>query len=156
RYNKLFDEAVALEPLYQYFYSNRAVFFMPRWYGREGDWERSADETREKVGGKEGSSLYGYIAWGVNDYSTDSDLVFSTTRVSWPKLKQGFMDIEALYGTNNYAVNKFCFLACQAADKQTAQALFARIGENYDPYAWHQGKTFYRYKAWAADRWIDK
>jgi hypothetical protein len=156
RYNELFEEAIKLEPLYHYFYENKATFLMPRWYGNEGDWERFADEVYEKTGGKEGSMLYCNIVWSMSDYY-DSDKTFlDEVKVSWPKLRQGFIDKETLQGTSNSSLNKFCFLACMANDRPTAQALFARIGDDYDPYVWGQERKFYNYKSWASDKLIDK
>src|SRR5207244_9913049 len=152
RYNKLFEEAVALEPLYHYYYQSKATYLLPRWHGEEGDWERFAEEVYEKAGDKEGSMLYSNIAYEMSYYYDYRKTFFDETKLSWPKVKQGYINQEALRGTDSMSLNEFCFLACLANDRPTAQALFARIGDNYDPYVWNKGKTFYYYKAWASDR----
>ena len=61
RYNKLFEEAIAFEPLYPHFYINKAIYLLPRCHGQEGDWEGFAEETSQSAGGKEGSMLYSYL-----------------------------------------------------------------------------------------------
>lgn len=57
-YESLFAEAIRVEPLYDHFYSEKARYLLPRWYGEDGEWERFADESAMKIGGKEGSALY--------------------------------------------------------------------------------------------------
>lgn len=156
RYNRLFDEAVAVEPLYHYFYLNKAHYLLPRWYGEEGDWERFADEVQAQRGGQEGSMLYFYIATSAIRYHEPEETFFKDTKVSWPKLKQGFQDKEALQGANNTSLNMYCKFACLAGDRESANAAFARIGEDYDPYVWGNDRSFYNYKAWASNSLIDR
>jgi hypothetical protein len=156
KYNELFNEAVALEPLYPYFYYAKATYLLPKWNGERGDWERFAEEAAEKIGGKEGSMLYYCIVSNTSDYYSQSYTLFNEAKPSWPKLKQGYIDLESLQGTGNYNLNKICLLACLANDKPTAQAYFERIGNNYDPYVWKQERRFYNYKAWASEKLMDR
>ena len=51
-YNKIFEEGVAFEPSYHYLYSEKAQNLLPRWHGEEGDWERFAEETSQRLGRK--------------------------------------------------------------------------------------------------------
>jgi tetratricopeptide (TPR) repeat protein len=61
-FDRLFDAATKLEPLYYNYYELKAMYLMPRWNGRPGDWERFADASSMVVGGTEGSIIYYKIA----------------------------------------------------------------------------------------------
>jgi hypothetical protein len=144
----LFEEAVALEPLYLPIYSERARYLMPRWYGHDGDWERFAEATAARVGGRDGSVIYGQIAWSMSQMYVGSEF-FIQNNVGWPRLKQAFIDREALYGPSVPTLNAFCLLAGSIGDKKTARDLFARLGDAWDPEVWRQRRTFDSYRTWA-------
>lgn len=150
RYNKLFEEAIAFEPAYHYFYSNKAQFLLPRWHGDEGDWERFADETAERIGGKQGSIIYYVIATDLFYYYRDRTF-FTETKISWEKIKKGFADLDETYGTSMHGLNELCRIAGQAGDRPFTQALLSRIGDNWDPETWKTRQYFEHYKAWAYD-----
>ena len=69
-------------------------------------------------------------------------------RVSWPRVRQGFIDREALYGTNLRVLNAFCKLAGSAGDRATTRAVLERIGDHWDPDRWTR-KSFDNYRTWA-------
>lgn len=146
-YENLFEEAIGCEPLYIHLYSNKAQYLMPRWYGEEGDWEKFADETANRVGGKEGSMLYSHIAWRVSKFH-QANKFFRETKASWPRVKQGFIDREELYGSSNRVLNAFAKLATGAGDKIKARGLFHQIGDNWDDEVWDDKGYFDRCKEW--------
>jgi hypothetical protein len=148
-YNKVFEEGVALEPAYHYLYGEKAQYLLPRWHGEEGDWERFAEETSQRLGGKLGSIMYYVIATDLACYYPDREF-FTDTRVSWPKVKQGFADFEQTYGMSLGHLNEFCRIAGQSGEKAYTRALLARIGDNWDPEVWENREYFEHYKAWAA------
>lgn len=148
-YNKVFEEAIAFEPAYHYFYGDKAEYLLPRWHGEPGDWERFADEMSKRLGGKLGSIIYYQIAMDVVDCYKDREFV-TETKVSWPRIKQGFADLEERDGASARAMNLLCRLAGQAEDKPFTQELLKRIGDNWDPETWGTKEYFEHYKAWAA------
>jgi hypothetical protein len=148
RVEALFDEAVALEPRYLHVYSAMARYLMPRWYGEEGDWETFAERSAERLGGREGSVVYGHVAWQISKMYRGADF-YQQNRVSWQRIKQGFIDREALYGFSARNLNAFCLLAGAAADRETTRALFARIGDAWDVDVWKERKYFDEYRTWA-------
>ena len=141
RIEAVFEEAVALEPLYLPVYSSKAAYLLPRWYGEAGDWERFADESAKRIGGEEGSVLSGRIAWRMSRMYSGSDF-FKQNRINWDRLKQGFIDREALYGTDLRLLNIFCLLADSAGDTKTSRELFMHIADAWDPQAWTQRRYF--------------
>lgn len=147
RYNKLFEEGATLEPTYYYLYRIKAMYLMPRWYGEQGDWEKFVDQASQKIGGKEGSALYYFIASHI--FTSYGDTFFTETNVSWPKVKQGFADLQSSYGMNAERLNEACKLAVWAEDSATAHDLFNQIGDKWDASVWRSKKNFDLYKTWA-------
>jgi hypothetical protein len=147
-YNKVFEEAVAFEPAYHYFYGDKAQYLLPRWHGEPGDWEHFADDISRRLGGKLGSIMYFEIAMDVSDCYKDRTF-FTETKISWPKLKQGFADLEETHGVSIRLLNEFCRIAGQSGEKAYTKALLTRIGDNWDPETWTNKEYFEHYKAWA-------
>ena len=149
RVDALFEQAVTLEPQYLHVYSEVARYLTPRWHGAPGDWENMADRSAERLGGREGSVIYSHIAWQISKLHRGHEF-FDENRVSWPRIKQGFIDREALYGASGRNLNAFCKLAADAADRQTTRELFVRIGDEWDPGVWRERKYFDDYRKWAS------
>ena len=150
RVDALFDQAVTLEPRYLHAYSAMARYLTPRWQGGEGDWEDFAERSAERLGGRDGSIVYSHIAWQISKLHQGHEF-FEQNRVSWPRIKQGFIDREALYGASLRNLNAFCMLAGAAADRQTTRELLARIGDEWDPGVWRERRYFDGYRKWASE-----
>ena len=148
RVEALFEDAVALEPTYLHVYSAMARYLMPRWQGEDGDWESFAERSAERLGGREGSVVYGHVAWQISKLYRGADF-YKQNRVSWDRVKQGFIDRETLYGFSVRNLNAFCELAGAAADRETTRALMARIGDAWDAEVWKERKYFDSYRKWA-------
>jgi hypothetical protein len=150
RVDSLFEQAVALEPRYLHVYSAMARYLTPRWQGGDGDWEDFAERSAGRLGGREGSVVYSHIAWQISKLHRGHEF-FEQNRVSWPRIKQGFIDREALYGGSLRNLNAFCMLAGAAADRQTTRELLARIGNEWDPGVWRERKYFDGYRKWVSE-----
>jgi hypothetical protein len=87
RFNQLFDEAVALEPTYYYYYRVKAMNLLPRWHGQPGEWERFIDQASKKLGGEQGAILY-YLVTSHMRKLFGRDF-FEQNQVSWPRMKEG-------------------------------------------------------------------
>jgi hypothetical protein len=149
-FNKLFDEAAALEPTYYYFHRVKAMYLMPRWYGEQGDWEKFADESAKKVGGDAGAILYYMIVSHMRErYGTS---FFARNQVSWQKTKEGFDSLERSYGVDSNRLNEVCLLSVLAEDQAAAKNFFDRIGENWSATVWQSKNKYDVYKAWANHR----
>ena len=150
RFERIFAEGVALEPTYYYLHRVKAMYLMPRWHGRPGEWECFAEEAAQRIGGREGSSLYYMIASHIRTYYGRRFL--ADNQVSWPRMRQGYADLEAVYGTDARRLNEVCQLATLAEDWVTARDLFARIGEDYDSSIWRSRTEFDMYRSMARQR----
>ena len=92
--NQLLEEAVKFEAGYYYYYRMQANFLLPKWYGKEGDSSRFAEESANRVGGKQGDALYFLIATQVACACGEPEF----GRFSWSRIQRGFQEIEKEYG----------------------------------------------------------
>jgi WD40 repeat protein len=143
---RLFEEAVAAEPGYHDYYFNHAIYLTPRWFGESGDWERFAENAAKGPAKSEGMTMYARIAWAREG---DYDNLFTDTKIEWSKMKQGFEDMMKANPDSIWNLNNFCRFAVMAGDRETARALFQRIGDNIDPTAWKVAGRAELAKTWA-------
>jgi Domain of unknown function (DUF4034) len=148
RYNELFEEAVAFEPSFEYFYSAKAVYLLPRWYGKDGDWERFADEASQRVGGKQGSMIYYVVSTEIWRHYRNRNF-FQENDPSWLRIKRGFADMVQEYGTSMRELNRLAEMAVSTKDWQFTNQLFLEIGNNWDPKIWKGQQMFEVYRTFA-------
>lgn len=128
----LFQQAVAFEPAYQYYYRTQATYLLPKWSGGEGDAAGFAKESADRMGGEAGDALYFLIAETI--VCACEDVEFS--HFSWPRLQSGFTALEKNYGSSLISVNSFALMAANSSDWVVADSAFQRIGDNWDKEAW--------------------
>jgi hypothetical protein len=143
----LFEQAIAFEPAYHYFYLAHTMYLLPKWYGEDGEAEHFADAASTRMGGKEGRALYYSIAAGVGCHCSNETFL---TKLSWPRIQEGYAALVELYGTSARQMNRFAYMAIKMNDADSAQRMFARIGEGWDKETWRTRKYFDDCKAWAS------
>jgi len=67
--------------------------------------------------------------------------------IAWDRVKQGFAALEELYGSTNYELNGLAYMAVRQGDREFAQQLFTRIGDDWDEDVWHSKENFTRGKS---------
>ncbi|HJR08550.1 MAG TPA: tetratricopeptide repeat protein [Pyrinomonadaceae bacterium] len=151
-FERLFAEATKLEPLYYSYYELKAMYLMPRWNGRPGDWERFADASALAVGGAEGSIIYykiaAYIA-RIQVQDVKGGRFFRESSVSWVRVKSGFSEMVKKYGISMQTANQICLLAMTSDDKEFSRQMFDEIGEHWDDSVWSSKPVFDHQKRWA-------
>jgi hypothetical protein len=115
-YFRLFDEAVSREPDYYTHYFRAAYYLLPRWRGERGDWERFAEEQRQKRGGEEGDILYARIAWSVAAQYPRK--FFEVTDVSWETMAAGLEALMKKYPDSRPIRNSYAHFAYRAGDRE--------------------------------------
>jgi hypothetical protein len=144
---ELFDQAISFQPGYYYFYQNHAEFLLPKWYGAEGETQAFINEATANVPEPDGSMLYFELT---NSVACQCDPDRDTMKdISWSKVKQGYANIEQLYGTVNIKNNRYAYMAYMSGDKAAAQQAFALIGDNPDHNVWHDQNAFDTARGWA-------
>ena len=145
---ELLDEAAAFEPTYYHYYREYANFLLPKWYGEEGNTQAFAEEVSARLGGPNGSIVYFEIA-SLLACQCDAERD-SLTGMSWPRVKQGYADLQRLYGTSNLKMNRFAYMSFVADDKSSAHYTFALLGTSWNHVVWRSAENFESAKVWAS------
>jgi len=147
RTRTLVDESVSFAPDFYHVYRYYADYLQPKWYGNEGDAEAFADGISRRIGGEEGAFVYFEIATVLNCGPCGGS--YDSVQLSWPKIKQGYVALQHLYGTSNLKMNRFALMATKVGDKSAAKETFAAIGERWDEEVWRSKQTFEAARTWA-------
>jgi hypothetical protein len=142
-YDRFFEEAVALEPEYDVFYGRRAYYLLPRWGGREGEWEA---DLEARAGAR--PELYARTVWDVHELDVYEN-PFKETRVSWPLAKSGFEAMVKRHPESLEVRSAFCAFSVMAADRAQAASLFDSIGPRVDLSVWRTRDWFQNAWQWA-------
>jgi hypothetical protein len=140
---QLLEEADAVEPGYYYFYDAYANYLLPKWYGKPGASEAFVKSIADRVGGDEGELIYFQVALSLNCCKARAQ----APEIAWDRVKQGFASLEQLYGSTSYERNALAFMAVRQGDKEFAQQLFERIGDNWNDRVWGSKDKFESSKA---------
>ncbi len=143
---ELLDQAVAFEPGYYHYYREYADYLKPQWYGKPGEIPAFAEEASSRLPEPDGSILYFRIVSSLACNCPPE--IAELPRVSLPKIKDGYANVQRLYGFSNLNANRFAILAVNLKDKSSAQQAFASIA-NMDPGVWGGPRTFESARAWA-------
>jgi hypothetical protein len=145
----LFDQAVAFEPSYYHFYRRYANYLLPQWYGQAGDVQAFGNEVAALRPEPESSIFYFEIVGALTCYCTTGMDALSQT--SWPRTKQGYANLQRLYGASNLKANRFAFLAYVAKDSAAANEAFASITAP-DLSIWTSNEVFDNARTWATSQ----
>ena len=142
-----FNRGVEIDPDFTPLYSAKAEYLLPRWHGADGDWQAFATEAADKRKGDDGDILYMFIVRSVA--YTEGDDLFTDARLSYERMKRGFLASRSRYPGNRFELNSFCYFASIAKDRPTAAKMFTLIGERYDRDVWGNREEFNRWRDWA-------
>jgi len=144
-YGKLYAEAKQVAP--QFFYYDQALsgYLLPRWYGKEGDWEKAAGAEMQRPEGLGAEGYARVIIYQLGYY----DNVFRETKASWPDARAGMETLRKKYPQSLEIVAQYCKMACFAGDRQLAQSLFQALNGSMDERVWDNRKQFNEFRAWA-------
>jgi hypothetical protein len=133
-YERLFIEAVNLQPDYYEFYCHKAQYLLPRWNGKKGEWEEFAEHERQKAGaGGAGDALYARIAWSMRNFYKN---VYRESDVSWPKVASGWQALIRQYPNSNYLKSVYANLCWRIGDRERLRAALPLIGPSPDMSVW--------------------
>ena len=144
---ELFREAVRTEPTFEAYYEFRARHLLPRWYGKDGEWESFADSMANQSPPPVADQRYARIVWSVQQYIGDN--VFKETQASWPRTKLGFESLVEANPASLELRSAFAYLAWQAVDQLTARQQFVELGPRIDPGVWEDRHQFIEARKWA-------
>lgn len=144
-YDRLLEGAKAFEPKFWGYDIARARSLLPRWYGEAGDWEAYAEQATGRPGGL-GAEIYARIVMDMSGYY---DNIFRETKTSWPKVRQGLIEMRQKYPRSFDLLNQTARLSTLSVDRELAKETFGKLGDNYLPSAWGKPERFVRSRKWA-------
>lgn len=142
------QRAITYEPEFYYSYQEVARGLMPKWRGKEGDVEKFAEESANKVGGKAGDILYWQITQSMMG---DRDLGNMVQHLSWSRAMVGYQALVAQYGVTQAGQNQLAQMAARFGDYMVTDETMTQIGDHWDPGTWGTKEYFQKVKTWARD-----
>jgi len=134
-YMALLTRATQLEPDYYRYQCQTAVYLLPRWHGKKGEWEQFAEQQREHYGaGEAGDALYTRIALGLQDYYFHH--FFRDTAISWEVMASGFDYLIKTHPDSRYLKNLYANWAWRADDCVRLKKLLPIIEPDPDMTVW--------------------
>ena len=119
-------------------------FLLPRWYGKEGDWERFAEESIKEPGGP-GAEAYAQIVLSLDRYY---EHIFRGSKARWDLTKAGLELMRERYPESTNLISDFAVMAARGNDPKSARKLFDELGDRIDRRYWKTKDRFlyhYRY-----------
>lgn len=146
-YDAVTNEGVKAYPAYLNLYSAKAMYLLPRWYGKRGDWERHVAKCADAVGGEAGDILYARIAWRVENLASRET---SKSTLSWPRISRGFQAMLRRRPKSLRVASGYCHLAARFQEFAVMQRLLQdKIGGRIDIGYWNTAQAFVNYREWA-------
>jgi hypothetical protein len=146
RTRALFERAITLEPAYYHSYREYAYYLLPKSHGAAGEAEAFAEESYERLSSPQNAIIYYEIATVI--YCMCSNATDKPT-LSWSKIKEGYAEVEQLYGATILKLNRFALLAYLYRDPDVAKRAFAQLGDRWDLSTWRNRDTFNVARDWA-------
>jgi hypothetical protein len=145
-FNALVQKAMTFEPDYYYYYRMMADSLQPKWGGEEGDSAQFAEAVADRIGGKKGDLIYFEIA---TTLVCACDNAARLNGLSWPRIKNGYLALQEMYGDTISHKNEIALMAFRAGDFDYAAQVFGQIGEQWDKDVWlsHDHFTNFKYQA---------
>lgn len=143
--DKIFAAGKEIEPYYHRLYSQKAVYLLPQWHGKDGEWETFLEQASESLEPEEGSILFFEVAAETLKFCNQMPSGQRRLRL-WPKMKEGFFNIEKKYGLSLVRLNEGCYYATFSMDMEVAQKLFESLGDRWDANLWKTRKRFDEWK----------
>jgi tetratricopeptide (TPR) repeat protein len=94
-FDEIFNQALKMEPKYESYYAGRAIYLLPQWYGKPGEWGSDLAASADKISGESGDILYAQVVWNM-DERYDMDF-FLNDNLNWERVNKGFAAIEKRY-----------------------------------------------------------
>jgi len=147
RYDNIFNSAIKEFPDYEYYYNNRAVFLLPRWYGEDGELERDLENSADHIGGEAGDRVYAQVVWHLHNYGSPN--VFKENNLSWKRTDRGFEAILKQFPDSLKAKNEAAHLAALAGDPVAALKYFQLTKGQVDVTLWDDKDQYAKCYKWA-------
>ena len=139
QFDALYQQLVAMEPLYLDAHFVRANFYSAKWHGSTEQQNDAIDTAVRLTRFRLGEGMYARLHMR---YSDKADM-FTTGGVDWKRMKTGFEQTLAAYPVTSTRVN-YARFACKAGDGEGVKQQFALLGAEAHPQMW-RNPNYYEY-----------
>jgi hypothetical protein len=150
----LLDEGMARAPDYYPIYFAGMDYFAPTDDTGNADaarrMEAFANRAIERTQGREGLAVYARLYWHIYGSVLGKDL-FRSSMVSWPKMRQGILDVLRQY-PDPWNVSNFAYLACLQGDREMTRQLVVSAGREPVLDVWKPLDLYKRCRDWSAEQ----
>lgn len=136
-FESVYQQAIAFEPRYYYFYREKVVNLLVRWNGQEGESEEYLNQLTNSIGGKEGEIIY-YLLY--SELARYRDL--SLENLSWKKAKRGYSALKEKNGGEITRLSEYAKLSFILKDYAEAHKSFDEIGDKVVEDTWGSKDVF--------------
>lgn len=144
----LLERAVTLAPTYPDFYLQMAIYLLPRWHGKPGDWQRFAEVSAQRTKSQLGMSLYARIFRCVYNYVGPEEALHPNY-LSWSKLREGWRELEKRCENKDWFREMRGRSACQFGDRAESNDIFAQMGNGMFLDVWESREALNDWENWA-------
>ncbi|MEY2427719.1 MAG: hypothetical protein QOJ40_604 [Verrucomicrobiota bacterium] len=134
-YESLFEEAVKAVPDYAAIYEYKAYYLLPRWYGKEKEWESFAAEMSKRSDIPYSREIFARAALYLRGLGYFYD-EFSGDKESWSLLKQSFREIEKNYPDSLEIRSRFCLICIKLGDFEEGRTQLNLLNNKVDISVW--------------------
>ena len=128
----------------------RAYSLLPRWLGKDGDWEAFALAATQVDGGL-GDETYVRILMYMKRFYAN---IFRDSKAVWPPAKRGLIRLNAKYPNAVEIQHYTAYFAVLAKDRALATEYFEQLGDAYMKTVWKKPERFVHCRNWArTGRW---
>ena len=150
QYNAIFAQAIQQYPDYSSYYTMRANYLLPRWYGEEGEWEKDLAKSADRIGGESGDVLYARVVWDMNrQFSSEVSTIFKENKSSWERVDKGFGIILKQFPHSLSAKTERAGLAAMNGEREKARVYFLDTNGDVDLGDWQGKEDFEKFLNWA-------
>ncbi len=140
-YDKLYQEAIGVDPDNTEIYFAKAYFLQTRWFGKyENEWLDYLAQEATRIGGDAGDILYARVACRIlftNRGLYPPDQAMKTAGVSWPRFRQGMLALLRQQPESLWAQSWLCYYAvAEEQDYALARQLFSKLGAQVQISTW--------------------
>jgi ankyrin repeat protein len=126
RLREVFENGMALDPMYFELHQRMAINLLPRWGGAPGEVERLAADVADRIGGEEGDMQYARIAR--YDYRYVGAAEFGLERrYDWARVRRGYRLLQERYPTIPRFLAQEVQIAAAVGDAAAASEALSRF-----------------------------
>jgi hypothetical protein len=146
RVTALFEQAVAFEPEYYYYYQSYARFLLPNHHGKNGDDVAFTQKVADSIGGTKGDFIYYKISSVVLGIC---GCTLEENPLDWGRLQRGYQILGQMHPYTVYDLNQYALFAWRFHDREQAKKTFEEIGDRWSVQVWRKQSKFIQARRWA-------